>query len=180
MKARSWLMLGVVVLLLTSARSHLRPPTPVIGWLVPEVSGDSLARSLDAIIGGAPALLAGCGPRHVLVSYFNAPIDLRPEIVRRPEGRPTLVIGAAERSRREIAAAIAGVTWAALGRHASVDTVTVRLERRFRLSWGRATDYVEFSFVWHPTIVGERLLDRGAITDAPGGFCPAISRGTQD
>jgi hypothetical protein len=120
------------------------PTTDVRSWPADRPAADAVARAMAAVIGAPPSLLARCGPQHLLVAYLDAPVDVKPESTRGPDGRSVPVISTAQRTRHTVAAVIAMALWSAMP-YGAYDTVTVRLTRRQGFPSGYGPDKGEFT-----------------------------------
>ncbi len=114
---------------------------------------DSIARGMTALIGQAPALLAGCGPHHVVVAYVNAPGDIRAEIGKTAAGVDNINVSMAQQRRNTVAAVIASVYFDIAGSEAA-DTVTVELVRNNHRPANYGPDREQFAFVQNPNTSG--------------------------
>lgn len=145
MKAVRFLLIIMIIgAAIGLARRRPIAPTTVRNWPSDLPSPDSVVHSLAVIVGSPPTLLASCGPHHLLMTYVDAPIDIRPERSTGPDGRAVPLISVAQRSRHAVAAVLAIGLWSAMpyGRY---DTVTVRLIRREHFPAGFGPDRGEFT-----------------------------------
>jgi hypothetical protein len=116
-------------------------------------AADSIARGMKALIGQAPALLAGCGPHHVIVAYLNAPGDIRAEISKTAAGVDNFNVSMAQQRRNTVGAVIASVYFDIAGIEAA-DTVTVELVRSNHRPSNVGPDREQFAFVQNPNTSG--------------------------
>jgi len=151
MKVKAITLLLAIMLLGPSAscrQGEMGSPITVHNWPSNRPSPDSVAHSLVGLVGAPPTLLASCGPRHLLMTYVDAPIDLRPESQSEPDGHSVPVISVAQRSRYAVAAVLAIGLWSAMP-YGTWDTVTVRLVRRQHFPAGYGPDRSEFTLAPH-------------------------------
>jgi hypothetical protein len=114
---------------------------------------DSIARGMTALIGQAPALLAGCGPHHVVLAYVNAPADIRGEFGKTAAGVDNINVSMAQQRRNTVGAVIASVYFDIAGSKAA-DTVTVELVRNNHRPSNYGPDREQFAFVQNPNTSG--------------------------
>lgn len=107
---------------------------------------DSIARGIEALIGAPPALLAGCGPHHVLIGFVDAPGEIPLEFGETANGTSLIIVSPAEQRRKTVGAEIASVYFSIAGSQAA-DTVTVELVRRADRPPNVGSDATQFAFV---------------------------------
>jgi hypothetical protein len=114
---------------------------------------DSITRGMKALIGQARALLAGCGPHHVIVAYVNAPGDIRGEFGKTAAGVDNIIVSMAQQRRNTVGAVIASVYFD-VARSEAADTVTVELVRTNHRPANDGPDREQFAFVQSPDTGG--------------------------
>jgi hypothetical protein len=148
MRQRTLLAVGITIALVVGLNNRNRDAR-IDTWPAGADSGASVARRMSSIIGAPAALLAGCGPRHVLVAYVDAPGDLRSEWGRDARGGRTHIISMAQQRRHTVAATIASVYFSVAGER-EADTVSVELVREKHWPSGVGPDRIQYVFIQNP------------------------------
>jgi hypothetical protein len=149
MKIRALVGLSGILLVGMFAITH-RTVARVDSW--PSASAgpaDSIGSGMAALLGAPPALLAGCGAKHVLIGYVDAPGDLRPEWGKKSDGARVWIESPAQQRRHTVGAVIASVYFSVAASQAA-DTVTVELVRRAHMPRGAGPDRRQYTFVPNP------------------------------
>ncbi|MEP6620852.1 MAG: hypothetical protein ABJE47_16125 [bacterium] len=154
MNSRSFHSRLVVVAAALAALTGCTQSSRVDAWQANEGGNpDSVSRGMGALVGSPPALLAGCGPHHVLIGYVDAPGDIRPEFGKTADGTPMIIVSAAQQRRNTVGAVLASVYFSVAGKDAA-DTVTIELVRQSHQTRNVGPDKGQFTFLPNPDTHG--------------------------